>query len=98
MYCDANPASTSANFYLKHNRPDATVTVGIDIYNLLGQLVWTATQTGRSDSGTSFPVTWNLTDMNGNRVQRGIYIYRARISTDGIQEATKAKKIAVTAQ
>ena len=36
--------------------------------------------------------------MNGNRVQRGIYIYRARISTDGIQEATKAKKIAVTAQ
>lgn len=98
VYCDANPASTSANFYLKHNRPDATVTVGIDIYNLLGQLVWTATQTGRSDSGTSFPVTWNLTDMNGNRVQRGIYIYRARISTDGIQEATKAKKIAVTAQ
>ena len=98
VYCDANPASTSANFYLKHNRPDATVTVGIDIYNLLGQLVWTATQTGRSDSGTSFPVTWDLTDMNGNRVQRGIYIYRARISTDGIQEATKAKKIAVTAQ
>ena len=98
VYCDANPASTSANFYLRHNRPDATVTVGIDIYNLLGQLVWTATQTGRSDSGTSFPVTWNLTDMNGNRVQRGIYIYRARISTDGIQEATKAKKIAVTAQ
>ena len=36
--------------------------------------------------------------MNGNRVQRVIYIYRARISTDGIQEATKAKKIAVTAQ
>lgn len=98
IYCDANPASTTANFYLKHNRPDATVTVGIDIYDLMGRLVWTATQTGRSDSGTSFPVTWDLTDMNGSRVQRGIYIYRARISTDGIQEATKAKKIAVTAR
>ncbi len=98
VYCDANPASTTANFYLKHNRPDATITVGIDIYDLMGRLVWTATQTGRSDSGTSFPVTWNLTDLNGSRVQRGIYIYRARISTDGIQEATKAKKIAVTAQ
>ena len=98
IYCDANPASTAANFYVKHNRPDATVTVGIDIYDLLGRLIWTETQTGRSDSGTSFPVTWNLTDMNGSRVPRGIYIYRARISTDGIQEATKAKKIAVTAQ
>lgn len=98
VYCDANPASTSANFYLKHNRPDATVTVGIDIYDLMGRLVWTATQTGRSDSATSFPITWDLTDTSGSRVQRGIYIYRARISTDGIQEATKAKKIAVTAQ
>ena len=98
IYCDANPASTAANFYVKHNRPDATVTVGIDIYDLLGRLIWTETQTGRSDSGTSFPITWNLTDRNGTRVPRGIYIYRARISTDGIQEATKAKKIAVTAQ
>lgn len=98
VYCDANPASTTANFYLKHNRPDATVTVGIDIYDLMGRLVWTATQTGRSDSGTSFPVTWDLTDTSGSRVPRGIYVYRARISTDGIQEATKAKKIAVTAQ
>ncbi|MDO4510764.1 MAG: type IX secretion system sortase PorU [Bacteroidales bacterium] len=86
------------DLYLKHNRPDATITIGIDIFDMMGRLVWTTTQTGRSDSGTSFPVTWNLTDMNGSRVQRGIYIYRARISTDGIQEATKAKKIAVTAQ
>lgn len=98
VYCDANPASVEANFYVRHNRPDATLNVRIDIYDLMGRLVWSTTQTGRSDMFTSFPVTWNLTDQNGTRVQRGIYVYRAAISTDGVQEATKARKIAVTAQ
>lgn len=96
IYTDANPASVEANFYVKHNRPDATLQVRIDIYDLLGRLVWTTSQTGRSDMFTSFPVTWDLTDTNGTRVQRGIYIYRATISTDGVQEAAKASKIAVT--
>ena len=98
VYCDANPASVEVNFYVRHNRPDATLTVRIEIYDLMGRQVWSTTQTGRSDMFTSFPVTWDLTDVNGTRVQRGIYVYRAAISTDGVQEATKAHKIAVSAQ
>lgn len=98
VYTDANPASVEANFFIKHNRPDATLTVKIEIYDLLGREVWSTVQTGRSDLFTTFPINWNLTDKSGSRVQRGIYVYRASISSDGVQESTKAKKIAVTAQ
>ncbi len=98
VYCDANPASVDANFYIKHNRPDATLNVTLQIFDLMGRLVWTTSQQGKSDMFTSFPINWDLTDLSGSRVPRGIYIYRAAISTDGIQESTKAKKIAVTAQ
>ena len=98
VYTTSNPASAEANFYLRHNRPDAMITVTLEVYNLMGQLVWSTQQSGRSDMFTSFPITWDLTDSSGRRVQRGIYVYKAGISTDGIQESTKAKKIAVSAE
>ena len=98
VYSDANPATIEANFYVRHNRPDALLNVTIDVYDLMGRPVWSTTQTGRSDMFTSFPITWDLCNNGGARVQRGIYIYRATISTDGKQHASKAKKIAVAGQ
>ena len=98
IYCAANPASVETSFYVRHNRPDAVVSVTIEVYDLMGRRVWSTTQSGRSDMYTSTPVTWDLTDASGRRVPRGIYVYRATISTDGIKEATKAKKLAVTGE
>ena len=98
VYATPNPASTEANFYLRHNRPDASIVVTVYVYNLMGQLVWSATESGRSDMFTSFPITWDLTDMAGRRVPRGIYVYRAGISTDGVHETTDSHKIAVAAE
>ena len=96
VYCTGAPASVETSFYVKHNRPDAVVSVTIEVYDLMGRLVWSTTQSGRSDMYTSTPITWDLVDKGGRRVPRGIYIYRATISTDGIKEATKSKKLAVT--
>ena len=79
VYTDRNPASAETNFYISHNRPDAMVEVTISIYDIMGRLVWTSVQSGRSDLFTTFPITWNLTDMAGRRVQQGIYVYRATI-------------------
>ena len=98
VYTDANPATVEANFYLTHNRPDAMVTITMEIYNMLGQRVWTSEQSGRSDLFTSFPITWNLTDMSGRRVVRGIYLYRATMTeADGSTSNSVTKKIAVAA-
>ena len=98
VYAIGNPATTDAKFLIKHNRPDALVTVSVYVYDLMGRLVWSAQESGRSDMFTSFPITWDLTDMAGRRVPRGIYVYKAGISTDGVTETTKAKKIAVAAK
>ncbi len=98
VYAVGNPATTEAKFYMKHNRPDALITLTLNVYDLMGRLVWSTKESGKSDMFTSFPITWDLTDMAGRRVPRGIYIYKAGISTDGVQETTKAKKIAVTAE
>lgn len=96
VYSDANPASVEANFYISHDRPDAKATVTITVYNLLGAEVWSASATGRSDMFKSAPVKWNLCDYAGRRVGRGIYLYRAAITTDNEHYETAAKRIAVT--
>jgi hypothetical protein len=64
----------------------------------MGKLEWTTTQSGRNDMLRSFPVTWDLRDMAGRRVPRGIYIYKAEITTDDKHYATESKKLAVAAQ
>lgn len=98
VYAIGNPATTDTKFYIKHNRPEAQIIVTLYVYDLMGRLIWSTQESGKSDMFSSFPITWNLTDMAGRRVPRGIYIYKAGISTDGVKETTKAKKIAVTAQ
>lgn len=103
IYTSATPASSTARFYLVHDRPDATLRVTVAVYDLWGRPVWINTSIGRSDMYTSSPVEWNLNDMGGARVQRGIYIYRAWVAEyggttgSGIEIATPARKMAVAA-
>lgn len=96
VYTDANPASVEANFYINHNRPDEILTVTLSVYNLMGSLVWSKTVTDRSDMFTSAPITWNLHDLAGHRVTRGIYIYRADVSVNGVHRLSKGRRLAVT--
>ncbi|MEF2643395.1 MAG: hypothetical protein U0M50_04940, partial [Paramuribaculum sp.] len=96
IFTDANPATTHANFYISHNRPDANAEVTLEIYSIAGRRVWTSKVEGRSDMFLSTPIQWNLCDMGGARVGRGIYIYRATIKIDGHELQTSAKRIAVT--
>ncbi len=96
VYSDANPASTQANFFLSHDRPDAQVEVTISIYDMLGQPVWESVTKGRSDMYLTSPVTWNLHDRAGHRVTRGIYLYRASIREGDTVSNTLTHRIAVT--
>ncbi len=99
IYTDVNPASTEANFYITHDRPDAQLTVSLTIHDMLGRMVWTSTSTGRSDMFTSAPITWDLTDMAGRRVPRGIYLYQAIVKEgDSAPQSSDAKRIAVTSR
>lgn len=97
MYSDANPATEQANFYIIHNRPEAMLTVEVEVFDLAGRRLWTSTGTGRADMYSSQPVTWNLTTGGGQRVGRGIYLYRATVTEQGSGGASSSmtKRIAV---
>ena len=99
IYTDTNPASTQARFYIIHDRPEAMLTVEMEIYDMHGRRVWSGKTTGRSGLPGSEALTWDLRDSGGRRVGRGIYIYRAIITDDSGRSARSiAKRLAVTAR
>ena len=97
VYTDANPARDHANFYVTHDRPDQSLTVTIEVYDLMGRPVWSNTRKGRSDMFQSAPVAWDLRNTAGHRIPRGLYIYRAVVTDDnsGEQTATASRRLAV---
>lgn len=97
-YCTPNPAREMTNFYVSHDRPDAELTVTLTVYSLMGRPVWSTTVKSKADMFETSPITWNLTDMAGRRVARGIYLYRASISADGQTFSTQNRKLAVTSE
>lgn len=102
VYSDANPATVAANFYVVHNLPDAMLTVKVEVFDLNGALMWSGESRGRADMYTSSPITWDLTNKSGQRVGRGIYVYKTTVITEGNSMAgpvssSQTKRIAVSA-
>lgn len=95
IYCAFD--GLNMTFYVPHHRLGATVSVAIEVYDLMGRCVWQSGPSGDSGMFTVTPVTWNMQDNGGTRVPGGIYIYRATITADGVQMATRAQKLAVPA-
>ncbi len=98
VFTDANPARTTANFYVRHDRPDGRMDVTVTVYDLAGRELWSKSVTASSDMDLSAPLSWDLTDYAGRRLQRGIYLYRAEIRTADGGYGSKAKRIAVASE
>ncbi|MDE7125148.1 MAG: type IX secretion system sortase PorU [Muribaculaceae bacterium] len=97
VFSDANPARTTANFYVRHDRPEGRMEITVHVYDMMGRELWSRSVTASSDMDLSAPLTWDLCDYAGRRVQRGIYLYRAEVRTPDSGYSSSAKRIAVTA-
>ncbi len=93
-----NPARTEVTIDLEHDRPETVLDVELYIYDLMGRTIYNTKDNGATKWGRTYKFPWNLTSNSGFRVNPGVYIYKAIISTQGGKEATKAKKITVLGQ
>ena len=91
-------ANESVVFRIMTDRPDTPLRCDLGIYDLTGRRIWGTDQTLSSDLGSVISTSWDMTDSGGNRVPRGIYIYRATLETPEGTSGSKSKKIAVTAR
>ncbi len=94
---DVNPATTSVKFIIDTDRPNAAMNCVIEVFDLNGRTVWTSDSRLATSQGGTLQTEWNLCDSSGHRVPRGIYLYRANITTEEGTHTSKTRKLAVTA-
>ena len=92
--CTRNPATNHTTFLITHDRAGTELTVGLDIYDTSGRHLWTYSETGQSTTNT-YTLDWDLTIGGGRPLMTGVYIYRIRVSSNGSNEASQAKKLIV---
>ena len=92
-----NSATSSVDFRISIDRPNSSMLCNVAIYDLNGRRIRNLEQNLVSDMESMLSTAWDLCDEGGNRVPRGIYIYRATIESQEGMYSSKSKKLAVTA-
>lgn len=86
-----NPFVNYTEFWFNHNKPNETLEVQVQIFTVSGKLIKTLNQTVQSDGLLSREITWNGLDDFGNKIGKGVYIYKLTVKSD-VSNA-KAEKI-----
>lgn len=67
-----------------------------EVFDLNGKRLWSKRTDTSTDIDSRLQTEWNLTDENGRRVARGIYIYRVTLSTPEGYTSRASRRIAVS--
>jgi hypothetical protein len=92
--CLKNPATTNTSFIIQHDRVGSQMDVILDIFDISGRHLWSHSDSGVS-TDTTYSLTWDLSVDGGRRLQTGVYLYRVRLSCDGSNYVSKAKKLII---
>ncbi|MCQ2254017.1 MAG: type IX secretion system sortase PorU [Bacteroidaceae bacterium] len=95
IYCTKNPARDNTSFIITHDRKGSDVNAEIEVMTMAGRPLWRKTVRGSSTSSGSFVIDWDLTTDGGGKLQTGVYLYRVRLSSDGSDSVSKAKKLII---
>ncbi len=88
-----NPFTTNTNFWFQHNRAGEQLQVSIEIYTVSGKLVKTFRETIFSEGNRCNEINWNGRDEYGNKLGRGVYIYKLTVKTADHQRAVRYEKL-----
>ncbi|MDR0603809.1 MAG: type IX secretion system sortase PorU [Bacteroidales bacterium] len=92
-----NPFTTSTQFFFEHNRPNTLLHVRIQIFTISGKVVKTIIpDVPQINMGfRSDPIHWNGLDDFGDKLARGIYIYKLQVMTPDGKSTEKIEKIVI---
>lgn len=91
-----NPFVDYTEFWFQHNRPNETLQAQVQILTVSGKIVKTINQTIVSNGFLSKDIKWDGRDDFGNRIGKGVYIYRLKVkSTVTGEQAEKIEKLVI---
>lgn len=80
-----NPFTSTTSFFFEHNQCCTDFDAMVQVFTVSGKLVKTINQHVYSEGYRSQPIEWDGTDDYGDKIGRGVYIYRMYVRTaDGL--------------
>ena len=90
-----NPFTTYTEFWFEHNQALSTLNVQVQIYTVSGRLVKSIHETVQTDGYRSEPIAWDGKDDFGDRLARGVYVYKLRVQTNDGTSVEKFEKLVI---
>ena len=90
-----NPFTDYTEFWFNHNHPFENLDVMVQVYTISGKLVWQHRQTIISDGFLSRDITWDGRDNFGNKLAKGVYVYKLSVRTASGKTAQKIEKLVI---
>jgi hypothetical protein len=87
-----NPFTTSTNFQFEHNLTGQSLEVQVQIYTVSGKIVKTISHDISAEGNNGYRVDdihWDGLDDYGDRIGKGVYIYKILVQADGATDNAK---------
>ena len=89
-----NPFTSKTNFWFEHNKPGQTLQVQVQIMTISGRVVKNISQAVTTEGNRSESIEWNGRDDHGDKLGRGVYLYRIRVTApDGSRKVVTEKLV-----
>lgn len=90
-----NPFYDHTYFTFEHNQAQTDFSVLIEVFDMMGTKVSEIKQNQSGGGYKTEPIRWNGTSLAGAKLSRGIYIYKATLSTTDGQKTTQSSKLMI---
>lgn len=90
-----NPFTTKTAFWFEHNHPGTDLLVKVEIFTVSGKLIKSISQTINTPGNRSNEIEWDGRDNHGEKIGRGVYVYRLRVKSSNGKTAEKWERLVV---
>ena len=90
-----NPFTTNTKFFFEHNKQGSALKAQIQIYTVSGRLIKTIDEYVITEGFRSDGISWDGRDEFGDRIGKGVYIYKLKVRTTDGEVAQKTEKLVI---
>ena len=90
-----NPFTTHTTFMFEHNRPYQQLSAQVQIFTVSGKLIKTLNQIVTTEGYRSDDIQWDGLDDYGDRIGRGVYIYKLKVKDFNGSSSEKFEKLVI---
>lgn len=90
-----NPFTTNTQFWFEHNKPGQDLLVRVQIFTVSGRIIKMIERTINTPGNRSSELDWDGRDQYGQKIGRGVYLYKLSVIVPGKSKKEKIEKLVI---